>query len=314
MASKRRGKTIEVLVKEAVLEQFQKEALNLQKLLQVSAHAQISGQDVSEMEDTYQLHCYGLNSIDPDHPLSKEEFKELLSEPGEYLGKRWKRLCEEGKSEQVIEELEMQSSMTGFEKLAQMLALCITSAGPSQTSLPFPEGFRVEQNPLKAAHHLAANYKTAQVMYAHKENPDNIHSEMIRLLFHVLEEVPKQQRNTETYKVCRKLMRDLSEGVMCEELMRCRRCFLFASMCSAVTTISFSISPWVSCHCMPCRCYLSNIVPLLPVGEYALQVQEVNLFICFALNSSLHDPTHAISSGEPWKVEVGYKSLHGVNS
>jgi hypothetical protein len=141
MVNKRTGKSIEVLVEEA--KAFHDTALQIMAVQCKSG--EISDKNILEHDVMYQLHCQGLNSIDPEHPLSKEDFKELKSHPGEFLYTRWKKLCAEGKPEQVIEELEMQSSLTGDEKLAQILALCITRAGPSEINIPFPDGFQVEQ-------------------------------------------------------------------------------------------------------------------------------------------------------------------------
>lgn len=170
----------------------------------------------TEVESVYRLHCCGLNMLNPDQPLTSEEFEDLFNNADKFLRSRWIRMCEEEKYEKVVQEMEMECWTTSLETLALWFTICVThQEGPYATGFPFPKSFRVPKKPLKACRHLMTSFQLAQSTYHYEgQNPANLHSEVFRQLVSILvNDLSAEERTSEVFQECRKLMHEVSKGV-----------------------------------------------------------------------------------------------------
>jgi hypothetical protein len=214
MASKRRDESMDVLIEEALKvrhEMFQALADNVR-----AYNAGLKQLDTGrDPRYKYRLHCYGINSIDPENPITREEFQEYCKDANTFYVQRWTRLCEGGQHEKVVKEIEMESKLKSSEALALVLAKILTSnEGLSCTQLPFPRDFNVARDHLKACDHLSENWKPARTYYHFPSQMKNgTQSEAFRLLSWSLQKLPDAEKETQVFQKCCKLMHNVSKDV-----------------------------------------------------------------------------------------------------
>jgi hypothetical protein len=214
MASKRRDKSMDVLIEEAL-----KVRDEVHQAMADEIRASIAGlkqlDSSKESKHKYRLHCYGINSIDPENPITREEFQKYCKDANTFYVQRWRRMCEGGQHEKVVKEIEMESEFKSNEVLALMLAKILTSdEGLSWTQLPFPRDFRVPRDYLRACDRLSENWQLARTYYHFPSQMESgTHSEAFRLLFESLQQLSDTEKASQVFQKCRKLMHKVSKDV-----------------------------------------------------------------------------------------------------
>jgi hypothetical protein len=167
------------------------------------------------------LYCSKVNSVDPKHPLTREECSELIRSPETFIRKRWTRLSDKGDYEKVFKEIDVLNKLMQNEGLAIVLANFLTSERPDiETGIPFPKDLKMAREPLKACDHLCESYQANRLTYRNHREPEycaEIHSEAFRHVLRIMHGISGTKRRSRTYRFCQQLLHEVADGSIAED-------------------------------------------------------------------------------------------------